>query len=118
MARSRKLQELEFELALTGVLEDIYDLRVRSERDLLDRRTRGYVVLEFRYEYGSGEEDVKVVVSIQGVPDASFPLRADFSDSASIIQSAERCEDLAWAVQLHLDGLQSQEAQSGRRWDD
>ena len=38
MGQAGNYDELEFELALTGVLEDIYDLKVRTDRDLLNRR--------------------------------------------------------------------------------
>ncbi len=117
MARQgRKFKELEFEMALTGVLEDVYDLRVRSARDPLNRRTRGYATLEFRYEYKGN--DVEVGVSIRGVPESPVPLHADFSDSEAIAHSAEGCDNLAWAVRGYLEDQGVDTNRIERRWDD
>lgn len=121
MARVRNVQEVEFELALTGTLEDIYDLLVRSERDTLNRRKNGYATLDFAYEYrGDESDDVKVAVSLRDLPDVSFTLRADFSSPDAIAESAEDCEELALAVRAHLAQLRSRSGGSsrGRRWDD
>ncbi len=111
--------ELEFELALTGVLEDIYDLKVRTESDLLNRRRNGYATLEFHYQYDQGSSDVKVVVSIQGVPGSSYVLQADFSDADSIAESADDCEELAMAVAARLGSVDDpRSSEQWRRWDD
>ena len=119
MTAAGSYDELEFELALTGVLEDIYDLRVRSDRDLLNRRKQGYSTLEFRYQYDSGSSHVKVVVSIQGEAGSSFILHADFSDADKIAESAEQCEELALAMRTHQESRRPEdEAGPGRRWDD
>ena len=116
MARPYKLKELEFESALTGVLEDVYDLAVRSSRERLERR--GCAVLEFAYEYGSRDSEVKVVVSIEGPQEASFSIPADFSDSWTIAESADPSDDLAWAVQQRLEEIGGGVSPMMRRWDD
>lgn len=103
MAASRKSEELEFELALTGVLDEIYDLPVRTSRDALKRGRGGYATLVFRYQYADDSDQVKVVVGIQGVSGASFSLTADFANPDTIAESAERCEDLALAIRTLLD---------------
>ncbi len=100
MARA-PYRELEFETALTGVLKDIYDLRVRSERDPLNRRRVGYATLAFDYEYDG--DDVKAVISIDGLSGSTFSLLASFSDAESIASSAEDCAELALAIRQHLD---------------
>ena len=103
MAASRKSEELEFELALTGVLDDIYDLPVRSGRDALKKGRSGYATLAFRYQYQDDSDQVKVVVGIQGIAGASFSLLADFADADTIAETAERCEDLALGLRTLLD---------------
>ena len=111
--------ELEFELALTGVLEDIYDLKVRTERDLLNRRRNGYTTLEFHYQYDRGSSDVKDVGSIPGVPGSSYVLHADFSDADRISESAEDCEELAMAVASYLASVDDpRSSEQSRRRDD
>ena len=111
MSEGRKFQELEFELVLTGVLEDIYDLPVRSAREKLER-SPGCAVLNFTYEYGAGDDDVKAVVSIVGEPDTSFSIRADFTDSWTVADSASPSEDLAWAIKEHLDACADRRSQA------
>ena len=115
---ARRLQEMEFEIALTGVLDDIYDLPVRSERDPLERRTRGSAVLAFAYPYDNDSPTVKVVVSIAGIEDATFTVNADFSNSESILESAECCEDLALAIREYLETRHPDDVVLERRWDD
>ncbi len=115
MASPRKLQEMEFELVLTGVLEDVYDLAVRSDRDPLERRDHGMVVLHFDYEYDRGGH-AKVVVSIVGEASSTFALQADFSNSETILESAEPCEDLALAVRARLEALGVDPSELDRRW--
>ena len=109
--------ELEFELALTGVLEDIYDLRVRTDRDLLNRRLSGYSTLEFQYQYDVSSSAVKVVISLKGEAGSSFLLHADFRDADSIAESAENCEGLALGLRQVEDG-EKERTEKGRRWDD
>ncbi len=118
MAGTIKVQELEFEIALTGVLDDIYDLAVRSRRDPLDRRENGFVLLDFDYQYDAGSDDVKVVVSVDGVPDVSFALCADFSNSETLMRSAEACEDLALSLRSQFDESGIAASAPARRWDD
>lgn len=120
MTEKRRLKEMEFELALTGFLEDIYGLNVRAEGDPLARRRNGYATLVFHYHYARGGRDVKAVVSIQERPEASFSFTADFSTPQSIAESAEDCEDLAFSVQEFLEEQEMalSAASSGRRWDD
>lgn len=117
MARDRKYLELEYELALTGVLEDIFDLAVRSRRDPLNRRASGYATLDFKYQYDDSDQ-VKVVVSVVGIEDASFALVADFANSDTIAASAEACENLALAVQAHLGDAGMSDPEFDRRFDD
>ena len=117
MARDQEYQELEYELALTGVLEDIFDLAVRSGRDPLNRRKSGYATLDFKYQYDESDQ-VKVVVSISGVEGASFALEADFSNPDTIAASAEACEELALVVRSHLGDTGAVDSGFDRRFDD
>jgi hypothetical protein len=103
MAASRKSAELEFELALTGVLDDIYDLPVRTSRDALKKGRSGYATLVFHYQYQEDSDQVKVVVGIKGIAGASFPLLADFADADTIAETAEQCEDLALGLRTLMD---------------
>lgn len=117
MGQAGNYDELEFELALTGVLEDIYDLKVRTDRDLLNRRRNGYSTLDFQYQHDGLSNGVKVVISIQGVPDCSYVLHADFTDADTIAESAESCEELALALREYQDSQEPPE-HDRRRWDD
>jgi hypothetical protein len=117
VASRRKLQQLEFEMALTGVLSDVYDLAVRSDRDPLERRGRGLVTLHFDYEY-DGKQAAKVCVSIVGQDSSTFSLPVDFSNTETILESAEQCEDLALAVQSRMDDLGFDADALDRRWMD
>ena len=72
MRSSQRLDEMEFELSLVGVLEDMYGINVRVKGDPLNRRRKGFATLEFGYFYPEGGADdpeageqVKVVVSDQ-----------------------------------------------------
>lgn len=128
MTLAGNYDELEFELALTGVLEDIYDLKVRTDRDLLNRRRTGYTTLEFQYQYDESSSEVKVVLSVKGETDSSFVLHADFRDADTISESAENCEEVALALRRVVDGeneqpdggrrLDDERSPDGRRWDD
>ena len=118
MASPQRLQEMEFELALTGVLEDIYDLPVRSEADPLDRRSDGCAILCFDYQRDADANEVKIVVAIDGSGDASYTMRADFTNSATILESAEICEELAFAIGAWLEASAAAGARPARRWDD
>ena len=93
MRRSQRLEEMEFELALVGALEDMYGVAVRVHGDPLNRGRKGYATLDFDYFCSEGEdpdagEDVKVVVSIRGVPGASFSFTANFSEPDSVMRAA------------------------------
>ena len=119
MKQTRRLDEMEFELALIGALEDLYGVNARVQGDPLNRRRDGYATLEFGYfspELDS--DDVKVVVSIEGVPGASFSFTADFDDPDSVLSAADGCEDLALAVRESIDQRGPDEDGPSRRWDD
>ncbi len=109
MRRSQRVDEMDFELALVGVLEDIYGINVCVQGDPLNRRRKGYATLEFGYFYSEPDaedpeagEEVKVVVSVQGVPGASFSFTADLQGSDSVMRAADDCENLAHAIREHL----------------
>ena len=124
MRRSQRLEEMEFELALVGALEDTYGVAVRVHGDPLNRRRKGYATLDFGYFCSEGEdldagEDVKVVVSIRGVPGASFSFTANFSEPDSVIRAAEDCENLALAVREQAGGESlPDDEELDRRWND
>ena len=124
MPSSRRLQEMEFELSLVGVLEDMYGLKVRAAADPLNRRARGYATLHFDYHYpeSSGDE-VKIVVSIKGVSGSTFSFSADFGSVHRSARVADDCEDLGLAIHEFLgvdSGLDAylMEQAYDRRWDD
>jgi hypothetical protein len=125
MPRSRRLDEMEFELALVGALEDMYGVAVCVHGDPLNRRRKGYGTLGFDYFCCETEDpdaggEVKVVVSVQGVPGGSFSFTADFSEPDSVLRAAEDCEDLALAIREQLgdadDGPPADDAGLDRRW--
>ncbi len=126
MRSSQRLEEMEFELALVGVLEDMYGINVRVQGDPLNRRLKGYATLEFGYFYSEGgvedpeaDEEVKVVVSVQGVPGASFSFTADLQGPDSVMHAADDCENLALAIRQHLAGEPSPgDEVIDRRWTD
>lgn len=126
MRRSQRIDEMEFELALVGVLEDMYGINVRVHGDPLNRRHKGYAVLEFGYfhsEAGAGDpeagEEVKIVVSVQGVPEVSFSFRADLQRPDSVIRAADDCENLALAIRQRLAGEPTPgDGVIDRRWTD
>jgi len=116
------MQEMEFELALLGVLEDLYELNIRVDGDPLNRRKNGYATLIFDYHYPNGNQgDVKIDVSIEGVANATFSFAADFDDSASVYRAADDCEELALTLREFLGDEPSVDLldeEFGRRWDD
>ncbi|MBW2282046.1 MAG: hypothetical protein JRG76_04075 [Deltaproteobacteria bacterium] len=119
MKQTQRLDEMEFELALIGALEDLYGVNVRVQGDPLNRRRDGYSTLEFDYFSSEpGSDDVKVVVSIEGVPGASFSFNADFQDSESVMRAADDCENLALAVRESAGNSSVENAGPDRRWDD
>ena len=120
MASKQRLGEMEFELALVGVLEDIYALRARADGDALNRRSRGYATLEFDYHCSDASSgNAKVGVTIRGVPDASFAFALDFGCSESILRAADECEGLALAIRDHVGSTESDEMfEFERRWED
>ena len=113
---SKRCQQLEFELAVTGILEDVYDLDVCAAGDPMNRRSQGIATLEFEYGKLDGSS-TKVEVRIQGQPE-TFPMTVNFSSPESIIESAQRCEDLAKAVQSLMDERGGSTGDFERRWDD
>ncbi len=126
MRSSQRLDEMEFELSLVGVLEDMYGINVRVKGDPLNRRRKGYATLEFGYFYPEGGADdpeageqVKVVVSVQGVPGASFSFTADLEGPDSVMRAADDCENLALAIRQHVasEATPSDEVVD-RRWTD
>ena len=126
MRSSQRLDEMEFELALVGVLEDIYGINVRVQGDPLNRRRKGYATLEFGYFYAEGGaedpeagEEVKVVVSVQGAPGASFSFTPDLQGPDSVMRAADDCENLALAIRQHLAGEPTPADELvDRRWTD
>ncbi len=122
MSSSRRMQQMEFELALLGVLEDLYDLNIRVEGDPLNRRRNGYATLIFDYDYPNGHPgDVKIVVSIAGVANASFSFAADLNDSENLFHAVDDCEELALTIREYLGDepdADPLEQEFGRRWDD
>jgi hypothetical protein len=120
MASEQRLGELEFELALIGVLGDVYGVSARVRGDALNRRSCGYATLEFAYDHPENASgNTKVVVTICDVPDCSFAFSPDFSCSESIVRAVDECEDLALAVRDHLGSSDSwEELEFERRWDD
>jgi len=98
----RRLREMEFEHALTGVLEDNYDLHVRVEGDPLERRRDSFAWLAFDYTYLTENEDTtKVVVSVADAP-LSCSFRVDLEDPDDIARACEDCEDLALGLSQRL----------------
>ncbi len=126
MRSSQRLDEMEFELSLVGVLEDMYGINVRVKGDPLNRRRKGYATLEFGYFYPEGGADdpeageqVKVVVSVQGVPGASFSFTADLEGPDSVMRAADDCENLALAIREHVAGEPTPgDEDVDRRWTD
>lgn len=121
MVSERRQRELEFELAVTGVLDDIYDLRVRTERDPLNRRRNGYTTLDFEYRYPSGDAAVvEVCVKAREWPGLHLAMKADFSSQESVYESAESCEDLALELRERFDAAADRvpPCREGRRLED
>lgn len=113
---SNRCQQLEFELAVTGVLEDVYDLDVCAAGDPMNRRAQGIATLEFEYGRLDGH-CTKVEVKIQGQVE-TFPMTVDFASPESIMESAQSCEALAQAVQVFMDERGGSTGDFERRWDD
>ncbi len=126
MHSSQRLDEMEFEISLVGVLEDMYGINVRVKGGPLNRRRKGYSTLEFGYFYPEGGaddpeagEEVKVVVSVQGVPGASFSFMADLQGPDSVMRAADDCENLALAIRQHVAGEPTPgDEVVDRRWTD
>ena len=133
MRRSQRLDEMEFELALVGVLEEMYGINVRVRGDPLNRRRDGYATLEFDYfaddvasDDPNSSGEVKVVVSIQGLPGASFSFSTDLHDPESVLRAADDCENVAFALREYTgENAREQmrltrecDAAPQRRWDD
>jgi hypothetical protein len=115
VGRRRRLDELEFETALVGALEDGYGLRVRAERDRLDRRRHGYASLSFDYTYDSSKSSCAVVtVRIEGV-DVSQQFRVDLSDRETIEIAIAGAEPLALAIHTRLEHEKPDADAPGRR---
>lgn len=99
MAGAHRMLEMDFELALTANLEEIYGLQVRVEGDPLNRRKAGYTNLCFQYEYPSDDpSDAKVEVTVAGRGGASHSFQVDLTCADSIELAAACCEDLAFAI--------------------
>ena len=98
MPGTHRMLEMDFELAITANLEEIYGLQVRVEGDPLNRRKAGYTSLCFQYDYPSDDPgDAKVEVSIAGKGGA-HAFRVDLTCADSIEHAASCCEDLAFAI--------------------
>jgi len=121
MDGSQRLQEMEFELALTSQLEEVYGLRVRSAADPLDRRKAGYTTLCFGYQENPRKPgSTRVRVEIEGRARPSYRWEVDLSDVDQVESATSDCEALALAIQDHLqeNGNDSSGAAFRRREED
>jgi hypothetical protein len=118
MNESARRRELEFELAVTGHLEDEYGLCVHVDGDALNRRRSGYGVLSFRYEYPSGSpRRAQVHVSVVG-SQHSQTFSVDLGDADAVTEVASLCEDLAPHIRALLDKPPYPPGGLGRREED
>jgi hypothetical protein len=104
MSGTQRLQEMEFELALTGNLEEIYGLRVRADGDQLNRRRSGYTTLCFGYQYESGgASSARVRVEIEGRRRPAYRFEVDLANPDAVESAASDCEALALGIRSYLD---------------
>lgn len=108
MGGRRRLLEMDFELALTSNLEEVYGLRVRSERDPLNRAKSGFITLRFAYDYRAGRACgcatlARVRVSVEGRALGEYRFHVDLADPDAVDAAAADCEDLALGLCAHLE---------------
>jgi hypothetical protein len=116
VARRRRIGELEFETALVGALEDGHGLRVRAERDQVDRRRRGYANLSFDYAYESPQgSNALVTVRMVELEDITQQFRVDLSDRDAIEAAVADAEPLALAIHTRLE---DEKGEGPLPWDD
>jgi hypothetical protein len=120
MSGTQRLQEMEFELALTGNLEEIYGLRVRADGDPLNRRRAGYTTLCFGYQYEeSHSASARVRVEIEGRKRPAFRFEVDLANPDAVEKAASDCEALALGIRSYLeDHPVAAEQQPARRRED
>lgn len=121
MSGMQRLQEMEFELALTGNLEEVYGLRVRADGDPLNRRRAGYTTLCFGYQYEDGKpSNARVRVEIEGRRRPAYRFEVDLSNPDDVEHAAADCEALAFGIRTYLEHhpLPSDGSSARRREDD
>ncbi len=123
MSGTQRLQEMEFELALTGNLEEIYGLRVRADGDPLNRRRAGYTTLCFGYQYDEGDSSARVRVEIEGRRRPAFRFEVDLANPDAVEKVASDCEALALGIRSYLEdhpeaAAPAEQQQARRREDD
>src|SRR5262245_58823796 len=121
MSGTQRLQEMEFELALTGNLEEIYGLRVRADGDPLNRRRSGYTTLCFGYQYEAGDlSNARVRVEIEGRKRPAFRFEVDLANPEAVEKVAADCEALALGIRSYLEDQPAagESSQERRREDD
>ena len=123
MSGTQRLQEMEFELALTGNLEEIYGLRVRADGDPLNRRRAGYTTLCFGYQYDEGaSSSARVRVEIEGRKRPAFRFEVDLANPDAVEKVASDCEALALGIRSYLEdhpaATPAEQQQARRREDD
>ena len=107
MGGTHRLQEMDFEMAITSNLEEVYGLQVRADGDPLNRRVNGYTTLHFAYAYKDTKNPslARVKVAIGGRRRPTYRFDVDLSDPDAVESSADGCEDLAMGIRAHLDAL-------------
>jgi hypothetical protein len=104
MSGTQRLQEMEFELALTGNLEEIYGLKVRADGDPLNRRRAGYTTLCFGYQYEEQDpSSARVRVEIEGRRRPAFRFEVDLANPDAVEKAASDCEALALGIRSYLE---------------
>ena len=105
MGGTHRLDEMDFEMALTANLEEVYGLQVRAEGDPLNRRKNGYTTLQFGYVYKDEKNPsrARVKVGIEGRKRPAYRFDVDLADPESVETVADDCEALAMGIRAWLD---------------
>jgi len=103
MSMSTTQIEREFEESLIEILSQDYDLPVRLQGEVLDRRRNSAATLCFQYRHSSPPLQAKAVVEIEGVNNFSVMLRLDCRNTETIRRSAEDCEALSLYLMEHFE---------------
>lgn len=105
MGGTHRLEEMDFEMALTANLEEVYGLQVRAEGDPLNRRKNGYTTLQFGYTYRDDKNPsmARVKVGIEGRKRPSYRFDVDLADPDSVETAADDCEALAMGIRALLE---------------